>query len=137
MTDNMTPEQRSQTMSRIRARDTKPELAVRRLLHARGLRYRVDYRVVAPGRSVRADIAFPRLKVAVFIDGCFWHRCPEHGVRPQGNFSYWEGKLDRNVERDREVATALAADGWRVVRIWEHATSSEALAAVLDALPIT
>src|SRR5439155_5600079 len=107
----------------------------RTALHAAGRRYRVDYRIDLPGRSVRADIVFPRSKVAVFVDGCFWHRCPEHGVDPQHNSSYWRVKLDRNVDRDRLVTEALKTAGWQVVRIWEHCATHEALAAVVPMLP--
>jgi len=100
-------------------RDTRPELLVRRLLHARGLRYRVDHRVVQESRS-RADIAFTRQRIAVFVDGCFWHSCPEHLHLPKANADYWIPKLARNVERDAEVSTVLRDLGWTVLRFWEH-----------------
>lgn len=100
-------------------RDTAPELAVRRELHRRGLRYRVDYPLpMAPRR--RTDIAFTRLKVAVFIDGCFWHGCPTHGTSPARNSDYWGPKLDRNRARDVETTRLLADAGWLVLRYWEH-----------------
>ncbi|QGN34466.1 DNA mismatch endonuclease Vsr [Microlunatus sp. Gsoil 973] len=106
-------------MSRQRTRDTAGEWALRRLLHARGLRYRVD--AVLPGlHRRRADILFPRQKVAVFVDGCFWHSCPEHKTEPKSNAAWWATKLARNVERDRETDMHLAELGWKVVRIWEH-----------------
>jgi DNA mismatch endonuclease, patch repair protein len=106
-------------MQRQRRRDTRPELALRRELHRLGLRYRVD-RQVLPGVRSRADLVFTRAKVAVFVDGCFWHCCPVHGTRPKANAAWWEEKLSGTVRRDRDTDAALAAAGWRVVRIWEH-----------------
>lgn len=102
-----------------RSRDTSPELAVRRLLHAAGLRYRVDYR---PEPSLRrtADIVFTKRRVAVFLDGCFWHACPEHGTAARSNASYWSEKLRRNVARDADTTARLEAAGWTVLRFWEH-----------------
>jgi DNA mismatch endonuclease (patch repair protein) len=110
----------SARMRRNPRRDTRPEIALRKELHARGLRFRKDLLLRAPGRSVRPDVVFTRARVAVFIDGCFWHCCPEHGTEPQKNTGYWGPKLARNVARDRAVDKALAADGWKVVRGWEH-----------------
>ena len=104
-----------------RRSDTKPELALRRALHRRGYRFRKDYRLDLEGARVRPDIAFTARRVAVFVDGCFWHACPDHGSKPAANVWYWEPKLRRNVERDRAADAALAAAGWDVVRIWEHA----------------
>jgi len=103
-----------------RRRDTKPEVAVRSALHRLGLRFRKDLPIRLASRSVRPDIVFTRSKIAVFIDGCFWHQCPEHGTMPRANRDYWGPKLARNVERDRAVDLALAADGWTVIRAWEH-----------------
>jgi DNA mismatch endonuclease (patch repair protein) len=102
-----------------RRRDTKPELAVRRALHAAGFRYRVDVRPSLELRT-RADIVFTRQKIAVFIDGCFWHGCPVHGTRPKRNSDYWAPKLQRNAERDLETTARLEALGWTVLRFWEH-----------------
>ncbi|TPW75736.1 very short patch repair endonuclease [Schumannella soli] len=107
-----------------RRRDTSPELAVRRLLHARGFRYRVDFRLQPPLRT-RADIVFTRARVAVFIDGCFWHGCPDHATAPKRNSDYWIPKLARNVERDRETDAALATAHWTVLRYWEHQPADE------------
>lgn len=106
-------------LRRVKQRDTSPELAVRRVLHARGLRYRVD---IAPvdGMRRRADIVFTRVRVAVFIDGCFWHRCPVHGTEPKNNAAWWKAKLDANVQRDRDTDHRLRQAGWIVVRAWEH-----------------
>ena len=107
------------TMLGNRSRDTAPEVALRRLLHARGLRYRIATR---PLPSVRrtADLVFRPSKVAVFVDGCFWHRCPVHATDPKTNSDYWKPKLERNVERDRETDRLLAESGWLSIRIWEH-----------------
>jgi DNA mismatch endonuclease (patch repair protein) len=117
-----------------RRTDTKPEMALRRALHGQGLRYRKDYRLDLAGARVRPDIAFTARKVAVFVDGCFWHACPEHGTKPASNTWYWGPKLARNVERDRNADAALTAAGWRVVRVWEHVPLADAVAAVVGAL---
>lgn len=109
-------------MQAQRTRDTAPEMAVRRLLHAAGLRYRVDAPVPLPGLSRRrADLVFGPARVAVFIDGCFWHGCPEHGSRASGaNAGYWRDKVAGNRERDADTDSRLAAGGWIAVRAWEH-----------------
>ena len=118
-----------------RRKDTKPELALRRALHSQGYRYRKDYRLdLASGTRVRPDIAFTARKVAVFVDGCFWHGCPQHGSKPAVNVWYWEPKLRRNNERDRAADAALAAAGWAVVRVWEHEPLEAAVTSVLAAL---
>ncbi|MBF6160383.1 DNA mismatch endonuclease Vsr [Nocardia cyriacigeorgica] len=106
-------------MSRQRRAGTEPELALRRELHRRGLRYFVD-RAPIRGQRRRADVIFPRLRVAVYVDGCFWHSCPEHATYPKNNAEWWAEKLAANVARDRATDAALAAAGWRVIRIWEH-----------------
>ena len=105
-------------MKSQRRRDTKAELSLRSELWRRGLRYRVDVKVV--GRRRRVDIAFTRAKVAVFVDGCFWHRCPEHGSLPKANRAWWTEKLEANERRDRDADTELVAAGWLVIRVWEH-----------------
>lgn len=112
-------------MQRQARRNTAPELALRRALHARGLRYRVDFRPIAEFRR-RSDIVFSRARVAVFIDGCFWHACPEHGACPRTNAEWWREKLRRNVARDRDTDARLAVSGWTVVRVWEHENTEEA-----------
>ncbi|MBF6087687.1 DNA mismatch endonuclease Vsr [Nocardia cyriacigeorgica] len=106
-------------MSRQRRAGTEPELALRRELHRRGLRYFVD-RPPIRGQRRRADVIFPRLRVAVYVDGCFWHSCPEHATYPKNNAEWWAEKLAANVARDRATDAALAAAGWQVIRIWEH-----------------
>lgn len=121
-------------MKAIRRSNTKPELALRRALHARGYRYRKDFRLDLPARRVRPDIVFTSRKVAVFIDGCFWHACPEHGLKPKKNEWYWSPKLARNVERDRAADEALHQAGWTVVRLWEHVPIEEAIAMVIAAV---
>jgi DNA mismatch endonuclease, patch repair protein len=117
-----------------RRTDTKPELALRRALHKQGYRYRKDLRLDLTQARVRPDIAFTARRVAVFVDGCFWHCCPEHGTQPANNTWYWEPKLARNVARDRAADAALSAAGWNVVRIWEHESLEAAVAAVVAAL---
>lgn len=102
-----------------RRRDTAAEVAVRRLLHARGLRYRVDLKILPGGRR-RADVAFVTAKVAVFVDGCFWHSCPLHRTRAKANATWWATKLGDNRRRDTDTNRRLIAAGWHVVRIWEH-----------------
>jgi DNA mismatch endonuclease (patch repair protein) len=109
----------SERMSRVRRRDTAPELELRSELHRRGLRYRVDRRPLK-GVPSRADLVFGPAKVAVYVDGCFWHSCPEHGTMPRSNEAFWQDKLARNRERDATVNELLAAAGWTVVRVWEH-----------------
>lgn len=114
-----TDERTAARMSAQRTRDTTPEVRLRRILHSRGLRYRVD--LALPGLSRRrADITFPALRLAVFVDGCFWHGCPDHKTSPKTNAEWWTAKLARNVERDRETDVHLAELGWNVIRIWEH-----------------
>lgn len=111
----MTREQRSRCMSRIRGCNTRPERLVRSALWRIGFRYRLKSRL--PGRP---DIVFPRERIAVFIDGCFWHRCPDHYSSPVTNARAWDEKISANVRRDRAVDEQLAADGWEVLRFWEH-----------------
>ncbi|MBM9505326.1 very short patch repair endonuclease [Actinacidiphila acididurans] len=106
-------------MSRQASRDTGPEVAVRRLLFAAGHRYRLHRPVPGlPRRTI--DIVFPGPKVAVFLDGCFWHGCPKHATQPKANAEWWRAKLDRNMARDTETTSRLAEQGWTVLRFWEH-----------------
>ncbi|WP_130797061.1 very short patch repair endonuclease [Streptomyces otsuchiensis] len=110
---------RRRNMQAIRSRDTKPELQLRKLVHARGLRYRVNARPILEMRRT-ADIVFRPTKVAVFVDGCYWHGCPDHYVAPRTNASYWSAKVARNVTRDQDTNRRLVEDGWIVLRFWEH-----------------
>ena len=110
----------SERMRRNPRRDTAPEIALRSALHARGLRFRNDLPIRTPERLVRPDVVFTRARVAVFLDGCFWHCCPLHGNTPRANADYWRPKLARSVARDRDVDAALRQAGWTVVRAWEH-----------------
>ena len=106
---------RSKIMSRIRSKNTSPEQTLRKELWKRGLRYRVHYEI--PGRP---DIVFPKQKVAIFVDGCFWHMCPSCFSMPKSNLDYWEPKLKRNIMRDKRINAMLEKQGWKVIRIWEH-----------------
>lgn len=106
-------------MRSTRRRDTAAELAVRRELHRRGLRYRVELAVL-PGLQRRADIVFTHARVVVFIDGCFWHGCQIHATKPKANAGFWADKIAANQARDRDTDRRLSAAGWRVVRVWEH-----------------
>ncbi|MEX3955992.1 very short patch repair endonuclease [Trinickia sp. EG282A] len=117
MVDILTAEQRSARMRRVRQTGTSIELRLRRALWAAGLRYRLKAANSLPGRP---DVVFPSVKVAVFVDGCFWHGCPLHGTRPASNVSFWAEKITRNQQRDQQVDSKLSAAGWRVVRLWEH-----------------
>jgi DNA mismatch endonuclease, patch repair protein len=119
------PAPRNETTSRImrgnRKGDTRAELALRRLLFTQGLRYRVSYPIVcSDGTRVRPDVVFPKTRIAVFVDGCYWHSCPTHGSAPKHNPSYWSAKLARNRSRDTAQSASLRADGWQVIRAWEH-----------------
>ena len=107
------------TMQGNRSRDTRAELAVRRRLHAEGFRYLVNARPVADLRRT-ADIVFRGSKVAVFIDGCYWHGCPDHFKPPATNVTYWRDKIARNRARDLDTRIRLESRGWRVLRFWEH-----------------
>jgi DNA mismatch endonuclease (patch repair protein) len=111
-----TTNQRRKMMSRIKGKDTGPELALRSAAWAIGLRYRLHYRI---GRT-RPDMVFIGKRVAVFVDGCFWHGCPRHSTAPKNNREFWKQKLERNQERDTQNTKWLEAEGWRVLRYWEH-----------------
>jgi len=116
-----------------RRRDTAPEIAVRRELHRRGRRFYVD-RAPLAGLRRRADLVFPRHRVAVYVDGCFWHSCPQHATHPKRNAAWWAAKLATNVARDRDTDARLVAAGWVIVRVWEHQRSDEAADLVEQAL---
>ncbi|MFJ3954644.1 very short patch repair endonuclease [Streptomyces libani] len=110
---------RRKNMQAIRSRDTEPERLIRRLVHAQGLRYRVAAKPL-PGLRRTADMVFRPAKVAVFIDGCYWHGCPEHYVPPKTNPGYWSDKVAGNIARDRDTDRRLREAGWTVLRFWEH-----------------
>jgi DNA mismatch endonuclease (patch repair protein) len=123
-------------MASNRRRDTIPELRLRSALHRRGFRFRVDMPIpVQDRRPIRPDIVFTRSRLAVFIDGCFWHGCPEHGSSPKANTDYWVPKLARTRRRDEEADRLLRLVGWSVLRIWEHVAIADAEERVLRMLP--
>ncbi|MEU9674445.1 very short patch repair endonuclease [Streptomyces parvus] len=124
---------RRRNMQAIRSRDTKPERLIRRLVHANGLRYRVAARPL-PDLRRTADMVFRPAKVAVFIDGCYWHGCPEHYVSPKTNPGYWSEKVARNVARDRDTDERLSAAGWLVLRFWEHQSSDACALSIISAV---
>jgi len=107
-------------MVRQRRSSTAPEVALRKELHRRGRRYRINYQLPLPGVRRRADIAFPSLRIAVFVDGCYWHACPVHATWPQSSADWWRAKLEGNVRRDRDTDQRLADADWISLRIWEH-----------------
>jgi DNA mismatch endonuclease, patch repair protein len=117
-------------MERQARRDTKPELALRRAVWRLGLRYRVDVAPL-PGRR-RADLVFTRARVAVYVDGCFWHSCPTHATIPKANRDWWITKLAANVQRDRDTDQRLAKAGWTVIRVWEHEDVAVAAGRILE-----
>jgi DNA mismatch endonuclease (patch repair protein) len=118
-------------MQSNKGRDTKPEVALRSAIHALGLRYRVSARPL-DGLRRTADLVFPKAKVAVFLDGCFWHGCPEHHTLAVTNAKFWADKVEGNRHRDRETDALLAAAGWVSVRVWEHEDPNEAAHRVRD-----
>jgi DNA mismatch endonuclease (patch repair protein) len=115
----------SRRMQRQASRDTGPEVAVRSALHRLGLRYRVHARPIS-GIRRDADVVFRRVRVAVFVDGCFWHGCPDHASWPKANSSWWRDKIEKNRARDRDTDARLAEAGWLAIRVWEHEPSEEA-----------
>lgn len=116
MTDVLTRKQRSYNMSQIKGKNTKPEVALRRLLFSRMIRcYRVNTKLFG-----KPDIVFPKYRIVVFVDGCFWHKCPKCFIRPRNNRKFWDKKISGNVRRDRKVNRILKKEGWKVIRLWEH-----------------
>ena len=116
MVDVHSRKQRSYNMSRIKSRDTGPEIKLRKLLFSEGLRgYRISAKL--PGKP---DIVFRKYKLAVFVDGCFWHKCPKCFIGPETRKKFWQDKIKNNVERDKKVNRTLKKDGWTVIRFWEH-----------------
>jgi DNA mismatch endonuclease (patch repair protein) len=131
-----TPPKDAATSARFKKqkrRDTKPEVALRKELHRAGLRYFVD-KAPLKGMRRRADVVFPRRRVAVYVDGCFWHSCPEHATHPRNNAQWWADKLAANVARDRDTDRRLDEAGWTVVRIWEHEDPAVAAERVTEAV---
>lgn len=114
MVDKFSIEKRSMIMSAIRSKDTGPEVILRKALWAQGLRFRKHY------GAEKIDITFPSLKIAIFVDGCFWHGCPIHSHIPKSNENYWRPKLQKNIERDKIKENRLSQNGWKVIRFWEH-----------------
>lgn len=112
-------------MARVRQKGTGAELSLRKELHGRGLRYRLQVPLLTKPRRV-ADIVFPRVRVAVFVDGCFWHGCPEHASWPKSNAQFWRDKIEANRARDADTDRRLSASGWRVIRVWAHERVGEA-----------
>ncbi len=112
--DRISKKTRSKVMQAIKSKHTKPELLLRKELSRRGYRYRLHY------GPYKIDIAFPSKKVAIFVDGCFWHQCPLHSHKPKSNKSYWGPKLKRNIKRDKKTNYGLRLLGWTVLRVWEH-----------------
>jgi len=119
-------------MQITRRRDTPGELALRSALRDLGLRYRVD--TTLPGTRRRPDVAFIGARVAIFVDGCFWHGCPTHGTWPKVNAAWWRAKIDGNIVRDRDTDAHLQASGWKVLRFWEHEDPAKAASKVLSTL---
>lgn len=123
MTDVLTKKQRSYCMSRIRNRGTQPELLLRKALSKAGIKgYRLNYRLTG-----KPDIVFPKIKIAIFIDGCFWHKCPACFIKPGTNRGFWNKKIASNLKRDKIVSVKLKEKGWQVIRIWEHELKNQKL----------
>jgi len=120
----------SKRMKANRRSDTAPEVALRSALHKRGLRFRVDFSLAKLGLRARPDLVFTKQQLAVFVDGCFWHRCPEHATKPKANAAYWQAKLDANVQRDLRNNEILSKAGWSVIRIWTHEATEDAASKV-------
>jgi DNA mismatch endonuclease (patch repair protein) len=116
-------------MQSNRGRDTAPEVAVRAALQRAGLRFRKHFRAL-PGKRGDVDIAFPRARIAIFIDGCFWHSCPQHATRPATNLEWWKAKLDATIDRDQRTNADLTDANWTVLRFWEH----ESVANIVEAV---
>jgi len=120
MTDVLTKQQRRYCMSRIRGKNTKPELLLRKALWAIGLRYRLKNKLTG-----RPDIVFPGSRLAIFVDGCFWHSCLEHCQLPETKRFFWQNKLSTNKKRDKTVTLLLEQEDWRVLRFWEHEVKND------------
>ena len=123
----------SARLARVRQKDTAAELRLRRTLHARGLRYRIHVPLLERPRRV-ADIVFRRRKLAIFVDGCFWHGCPQHGTSSKSNDEFWRDKIETNQKRDLDTNHRLTQAGWRVLRVWEHEDAEDAADRIMEAL---
>jgi DNA mismatch endonuclease, patch repair protein len=122
-------------MRSTRGYDTAPQLAVRSLLHRAGLRFRVRYSIIlGPRRWTRPDVVFTRARLAVYIDGCFWHGCPEHRTHPRNNSAYWAAKIEGNIARDADTDRRLDDLGWHVLRAWKHEDPASVAARIADAV---
>ncbi|MHB1352132.1 MAG: very short patch repair endonuclease [Thiobacillus sp.] len=119
----------SRRMARVRQKGTNAEMALRRELYRLGLRYRVDYEILKKPRRV-ADVAFPGFRIAVFVDGCFWHGCPKHASWPKQNAEFWRQKIEANRQRDMDTNERLDRMGWTVMRFWQHESPTEAAESV-------
>lgn len=119
-------------MRAVKQRDNASELSIRSILHRHGLRFRV-HRHLIPGRSRTVDVVLAKAKIAVFVDGCFWHSCPRHATLPKANREWWRAKLQANKTRDRQTDRALVRLGWRVMRIWEHEAADAAAQKIINA----
>ncbi len=117
-------------MSAVGQSNTRPEVRLRCALHALGYRYRVNYPVRVSNHVVRPDVVFTKQRIAVFLDGCFWHACPDHGQIPKTNEELWAAKFERNAARDCEQTELLTAAGWKVIRIWEHESVPTAISKI-------
>ncbi|MDE0518092.1 MAG: very short patch repair endonuclease [Bdellovibrionales bacterium] len=115
MTDTFTRKQRHYCMSQIKSKNTKPEIAIRKLIWKKGYRYRIGH-----GLMGKPDMVFPFYGIAVFIDGCFWHGCSKNCRMPSSNVRYWKQKISGNKKRDKRINRQLKKEGWKVIRIWEH-----------------
>jgi DNA mismatch endonuclease (patch repair protein) len=125
---------RSRNMAAVKRANTKAEVALRSALHTTGLRFRKDFPIRADGRLIRPDVAFTRPRIAVFVDGCFWHMCPHHSSMPATNAEFWKHKLEGNAARDAFQTERLTDAGWLVVRIWEHEPLDAAVSMVRAAV---
>lgn len=126
----------SRRMAKVRQKGTEAEIALRRELYWRGLRYRIDFEVMQKPRRV-SDIAFPRLKIAIFVDGCFWHGCPEHASWPKQNAEFWKQKIETNRLRDANTNERLRSIGWTVLRFWEHESPIKAADTIVRLIATT
>lgn len=130
-TDVLSPEQRAYCMSRIKGRNTNPEMALRKALWQLGYRYRINTRL-----SGKPDIVLTNYRTVIFVDGCFWHKCPDHFVQPKTRAQFWADKIQKNVERDERNNDILYSQGWQVVRIWEHEIKESLDASVVKVVKI-